>query len=121
MFIVSVMLVSNLDPKVKKALKKGEVSTDEIREIQKEVEEHHMNKQKGFIRAIIITAGIFVLMAALSIPQMGNPVMLFSMLITGGFLAVIMVFVKWAYVDVVKRQFVKAVSKGYPDYLLEWS
>ena len=116
MFIIFVPFASKLDPKVKKALKNGEYEADEIREIEKEVVEYHKTKKKGFIRAIIIAAGIFVLMAALSIPQMGNPVMLFTILITGVVLAAILMLVKWAYVDALKRQFVKAVRKGHPDF-----
>jgi len=121
MVIFSVLLISRLDSKVKKSLKRGEYTTDEVRKIQKEVDEHHKTKQKGFIRALIITAGVFVLMAALSIPQMGNPVTLFSMLITGGALAVILVFVKFVYVNAVKRQFIKAVKKGYPNFQFDRS
>jgi len=117
--IFTILFISNLDSKVKKALQRGEYTLDEVREVQKEVDEHHKKKQKGFIRALIIAGGVFVLMAALSIPQMGNPVILFSTLITGGALAVVMVFVKLVYVNAVKRQFAKAVRKGYPDFLLE--
>ena len=116
MVIFTAQLVSTLDSKVKKALQRGEYTIDEVREVQKEVDEHQKQKQKGFIRALIITAGVFVLMAALSIPQMGNPVVLFTMLITGGALALIMVYVKFVYVNAVQRQFVKAVKKGYPDF-----
>jgi len=116
MFIFTTLLISRLDSKVKKALQRKEYSTEEVRAIQKEVEEHHKTKQRGFIRAVIISAGVFVMLAALSIPQMGNPAMLFSMLITGGVLALILVFVKFAVVNAVQRQFVKAVRKGYPNY-----
>jgi len=116
MVIFTMLFISTLDSKAKKALQRGEYTTDEVREIQKEVDEYHKTKQKGFIRALLIVAGIFVLMAALSIPQMGNPVILFSMLVTGGALAVIMVFVKLVFVNAVQRQFVKAVRKGYPNF-----
>ena len=117
--IFTVLFFSNLNSKVKKALHRGEYTLDEVREVQKEVDEHHKKKQKGFIRALIIAGGVFVLLAALSIPQMGNPVILFSMLITGGALAVVMVFVKFVFVNAVQRQFTKAVRKGYPNFLLE--
>ena len=116
MVIFTMLFISTLDSKAKKALQRGEYTTDEVREIQKEVDEYQKTKQKGFIRALIITAGVFILMAALSIPQMGNSVTLFSMLITGGTLALILVFVKFVYVNAVQRQFVKAVMKGYPDF-----
>ena len=117
--IFTILFISRLDSKVKKALQRGEYTMDEVRELQKEVDAYHKTKQKGFIRALIITAGVFVLLAALSIPQMGNPVILFSMLITGGALAVIMVFVKFVFVNAVQRQFVKAVRKGYPNFIFE--
>ena len=105
-----------LNPKVKKALQNGELTIDEVREIQKEVDIIHQTNQKGFKRAIIIMISVFVMLAALSIPQMENPVILFSTIITGGIMAVIMLLVKWLYVDFIKKQFVKAVHKGYLDF-----
>ena len=119
--IILIPSISKLDAKAKKALQNGEFTTDEVRNIQKEVDAHFKVKQKGFKRALIIIAGVFVLMAALSIPQLKNSVALFSLLAMGVVLAVIMLIVKWLYVDTVKRQFARAVKKGYPDFPFEQS
>jgi antibiotic biosynthesis monooxygenase (ABM) superfamily enzyme len=115
LFITS---ASRLAPKIKKALQNGEYTTEEVGEIQKEVNMHRQVKQKGFKRALIIVACIFVLIVALSVSQLRSLAFLFAMLITGVIMAVIMVFVKWFYVDAVQRQFIKEVQKGYPDYLI---
>jgi len=104
-----------LDARAKKALQNGELPINKVREIQAEVVAHHKVAQKGFRRAFLIVIGVFLLMTALSIPQMGTA-MLVSMLITGIALVGILLFMKWFYVDAVKRQFVQAVTQGYPNF-----
>ena len=110
---------SRLDPNVKRALQNGTLTTDEVRELYKMVAAHQKTRQKGFTRALFAVVGVFVLMAALSIPQFGSTALIFSMLATGMSLALILAFVKWFYVDAVKRQFYRAVRKGYPNYPFE--
>ena len=105
-----------LDPKIKKALQNRQLSKEQIHEIQKEVAMNHQNLKKGFRRALIISAGVFVLLIVMSLSQLGNPVILVSIAITGGILIIILLFIKWFHVDLVHRQFVRALKKGYPDF-----
>ena len=109
-------LPPRLNPEVKRALQNGELTTDEVLEVQKETDTRTKIMQKGFRRVLVITVSIFILMVALTIPQYGNPAALFSILISGVLLTVIVVIFKWLYVDAVKRQFLHAVKKGYPNF-----
>jgi hypothetical protein len=109
-----------LDPQARKALQKGELTLDQVREIQTEVKSHRQNMRKGFHRALIIAIGVFLVLTAVSIPQMGaSAALLFSTFFMGGALALILLLVKYFYVDAVQRQFVRAVTKGYPNFVFE--
>ena len=114
-----ILLPARLDPKIKNDLQEGALPIAQVREIEQGVIAHRQTKLKGFKLATIIMAVVFVVMAALSIAQMGNAVVIFFFLLTGVVMAGALAFVKWLYVDGLKRQFVRAVRKGYADFPFE--
>ena len=109
-------LPQSLNKKVKKALERGEITLAEVTLIKEQVDTHHNNAVKGFRRAVIIAASIMLLMMVLSFQQMmKNQVMAIAILVTIGVLAGIFLIMKVLYVDLMSKQFMKAVNKGYPN------
>ena len=105
----------------KKAIQNGKLTIMELREVQRTIEEDHSVKRKGFKRASIIVMCVYILMAALSIPQMFQPEsrgILFSLIVTGILFTVILGFFKWS-IDSLPRQFSRAVRKGYKNKCIE--
>ena len=106
----------SLDKKVRKALERGEIALNEAMSIKEQVDAHHNNAVKGFKRAVIITASIMLLMVVLSFQQMiKSQVVTIAILFIIGVLAGIFLIVKALYVDLMAKQFMKAVNKGYPN------
>ena len=107
---------------MKKAIKNGKLTPEELRVVLHRIEDYHSIKRKGFKYAAIITICVFILMAALSIPQMlqhESRGILFSLMVTGIFLSLILIIIKWSCIDSLPRQFSNAVKKGYKNKCFE--
>jgi cation transport ATPase len=118
-FII-IPLPRGLDRKLKKALKNGELSVDEVKLVKSKVDEHHRKLKKGLKLAIIIMAVVMVLLLATSVPHIANGTVLFiTMFSTVVIMALTLVIVKFLYIDLMKNQFNKAVRKGYPKISFE--
>jgi len=98
----------------RKALRNGEYTVDEVREIEMKVIMQHQIMRRIFWKLVIIMVSILVFAAVVSVSQMGDPVFRSSMLITGGTMALIVMLFKWFFFDALKRGFYRAVKKGYP-------
>lgn len=100
---------------VRKALQEGAYSEEEVYLIYHELFDSYRGQRKGFRLACLVVLGVFLLLVALSLQKLMEERLLLG--IFAGMILVVfllLAFVKWLYIDRSKRQFLKAVQKGYP-------
>ena len=109
-----------LNYQLKKALKKGELSLEEVNKVHETVIKQQKISQIGFKRAAISVVVIWVVSCVLTLfgapPEQLLELFLFAFLGLGVFLGLILLFIKWHYVGGLKREFIRAVKKGYPNF-----
>lgn len=113
--VLVIVKPGGLKRSVRKALKEGAYSEDEVYLIYHEILDSYRSQCKGFRMACLVVLGVFVILVALSFQKMMD-----NRLLLGFFAGTILVvfillaFVKGLYIDRSKRQFLNAVKKGYP-------
>ncbi|MCL1912289.1 MAG: hypothetical protein FWG10_00045 [Eubacteriaceae bacterium] len=119
--MIFILFPETLQKNLKKALQNSELAIDQVRSVELEIKARHNTKNKGIKLAAFISIGVYALMAILYISNMrATKIALFSLLATGAVLFAILALAKFFYVDLLKRQFQKALKKGYPGYHITW-
>lgn len=107
-----------LNRQVKKALRNGEYSDDEVREIRQEVDIHRRKELKGALIVLIFISCVPLLMAAFMLPDIGGA--LFMLAVIGVPILAFFALITPIYVNLMYWQFMRAVRKGYPNFSFEY-
>lgn len=105
-----------LDRYIKRAIRKGECSLEEVKRIRNNLEETIKINNKRFGKILIVIFVIMVVLGILSLFQ-GTPIILFLEMIPMYF--VIFAICWFACVGNLKFEYNLAVRKGYPEYKKE--
>lgn len=110
-----------LSREVEKKIKKRAYSPDELTYLHGEIKNRHLQKQKGFRRAVAFAAGCVALVGILGtvsiskIPEANPTVMWGSLAATVVICGAALAWTKFFVADRMKNQFVKALRAGYPE------
>ncbi len=89
---------------------------EELDKLHAMVKKKDSNKRRGYRRACIIMTASLLLIMALSVP-MATPPLMWAIALTAGICVLLFITIKILAVDVIRRQFLKALKKGYPEWL----
>ncbi len=111
-----------LSPDIKKGMKEWKYSAEELEMIYASIMKRHGMLMKGFKRAAIImgvVVGLLVLLTVTSLNKMpGNPmVALVAVLGLVPVCGLILVIMKFGFVDRVRNEFMSLMKKYYPQYV----
>lgn len=100
-----------------KKIENREYTDEELRRLYATLKHKNATRAKGFSAALSIAIVCFAFISVLTMMNRPNSqgASVWSVFITGAILVLCMVFVKFNFRDKEKRQFMKAVKKGYPE------
>lgn len=112
----------NLSPEIKKGMKEWKYSAEELEQIYASIMKRREMLMKGFKRVAIImgvVVGLLVLLTVTSLNKMpGNPmVALVAVLGLVPICGLILVIMKFGFVDRVRNEFMSLMKKFYPQYV----
>ena len=90
-------------------------SREELEKICTIVKKKDRDKRKGFRRACLITAIVWAVIILLSLPA-ATTVLYYSLAAIACFSIILLLGIKYIAADKMKRQYLKALHKGYPDW-----
>lgn len=106
-----------LPQEILKAIEGKQYSVEELIVLHGKIKQDYANKAKGYARALVamlLCAGLVLFLGLLS-PSTNPTVSWILALAFAGILLVVATFLKRNWRDKCKRQFVRAVQKGYPE------
>lgn len=112
----------NLSSEIKKGMKEWKYSAEELEQIYASIMKRRSVLMKGFKRAAIIMGAVVVLLVLLTVTSLnkmpGNPVVaLVSVLSVVPICGLVLVIMKFGFVDRVRNQFMSLMKKYYPQYV----
>lgn len=121
--LLPIYLGKSLNDDIRKAIKNREYTHEQLVLIYKDVSKNQFNDNKGLQRAITVVLFIFILMPILSFIKTPNKdlMLLIMKIIPILIMVALIAFMKINFVDKPKRQFLKAVKIGYPEYYDEFN
>ena len=108
------MYIMRFGTKTNKDIRSGAIPFSDVQKIQRELQKILCNRKKGLKRVIIIMTGINVLFFILSIPRFGTSAVRVSLLGICIVQALIVLFIKFIFVDREYKPFVRAARARYP-------
>lgn len=121
--LLPVYFGKSLNKDIRKAIKNREYTHEQLVLINKEVSKNQLNDNKGLHTAITVALFTFILMRVLSFSKVSNkdPMLSVMSILPVLVIVALIFFMKINFVDKPKRQFLKAVKRGYPEYYDEFN
>lgn len=120
--LLPVYIGKSLNKDIRKAIKNREYTHEQLVLIHKDVSKNQSNDNKGLQRAIIVVLFSFIFMTIISFIKMAdrNPRFFIMRVLSILILVALIGFMKINFVNKPKRQFLKAIKIGYPEYYDEF-
>lgn len=121
--LLPVYVEKSLDKDIRKAIENREYTHEQLVLINKKLSNNQSNDNKGLYTAIIVALFSFILMPTLSFIKLQNREPRFFIMRVLPILVIValIVFMKINFVNKPKRQFLKAIKIGYPEYYDEFN
>ncbi|WP_066889743.1 hypothetical protein [Clostridium nigeriense] len=110
--------ISKLNNEVKKNIRNRKYSLEEVEHIKANISQTINMRKKSIPKIIAIFVGVIFTILILGIIKAGiDKVMIFSVLTTIPIVVIIMGFIWFSGIGILKIEYNMAVRKGYPEYV----